>query len=118
MSWDKAGPLAWISAHAAEVLSVLGISGGSSDTFRIISSFPATVASDDVVLLVTTTGTLALPTATAGRKLVFRARGGDLTLTHSSVETFAGGLDTSLLLLDGYGVTLRGDGSRWLIFPG
>jgi len=111
--------LDYLANNAAACLEALGISGGgASDTFRIVTSFPATVASDDVVLLVTATGTIALPTPTAGRKLVFRARGGDLTLTHSSVETFSGGLDTSLSLLDGYGVTLRGDGSRWLIFPG
>lgn len=93
--------------------------GSGAETFRTISSFPATVASDDVLLLVTAAGTLPLPaTATTGRKLAIRARGGAVTLTHANIETDAGTVSTSLSLPDNSGVILRGDGTRWLIFPG
>lgn len=109
-----------VRAALAELLErvvALEAGGGGAETFRVISSFPATVASDDVVLLITTTGTLALPTPTAGRKLVFRALGGSLTLTHSAVEADSGVVGTSLSLPDNSGAILRGDGSRWLIYP-
>jgi len=96
-----------------------GGGGPGAETFRTISSFPATVASDDVLLLVTAAGTLPLPaTATAGRKLAIRARGGAVSLTHANIETDAGTVSTSLSLPDNSGVILRGDGTRWLIFPG
>lgn len=109
-----------VRAALAELLErvvALEGGGGGTETFRAISSFPATVASSDVILLITTTGTLALPTPTAGRKLVFRAFGGVLTLTHSAVEADSGVVGTSLSLPDNSAVVLRGDGSRWLIFP-
>lgn len=110
--------LSFLRANANAVLEALGLSGGGSETFRTISSFPATVASGDQVLLVTTAGTLPLPTTpTAGRRLVIRARGGAVSLTHSAVEADTGTVGTSLSLPDNSGVVLRGDGSRWLIYP-
>lgn len=83
-----------------------------SETFRIISSFPATIASDDTCLQVAVTGTLALPTATAGRVLRLKALAA-LTLTHASVENYDASLGTSTSLVAGESITLRGDGTNW-----
>jgi hypothetical protein len=90
---------------------------GGQETFRTISAFPATIAADDVVLEITASGTLALPTATAGRKLVI-INSATLTLTHSAVEQAGGGFSTSLSLIPGESVTLRGNGTQWRLSPG
>ena len=114
MSWDRIGYLAWLRANAAAVRDAIGVStgGGTPDNFRTISSFPATIPSDDVVLEVTVAGTLALPTPTAGRKLVF-INDDTLTLTASAVEQREGGFSTSLSLVAGENVCLRGNGTQW-----
>lgn len=92
------------------------------ETFRIVSAFPATVASDDVILLVTASGSIPLPTPTAGRKLVIKSRAsGDVTLTPSSgqIEQFDGTLDSALVLsAAGDAACIRGDGSNWYLYPG
>lgn len=92
-----------------------------SGGFREISSLPATVAAADEAILVTATGTLALPAPSAGRRrLSIRARGGAVTLTPASgqIEDFTGALGSSLVLSDGSGACLRSTDSAWIIFPG
>ena len=144
MAWDRTGLVAAIRQNLAAVLAALGSGtpssstvlygdgrwaapggggGSSADTFRTISAFPATIASDDVVLEITATGSLALPTPTAGRKLIFKATkasGAILTLTRASsgVEDYDGALKNSTSLIAGEGRTYRGNGSVWQIFPG
>jgi hypothetical protein len=92
--------------------------GGGGDAYRIISSFPATITSDDTCLEVTATGSLALPTPTSGRKLIFKAVGATLTLTRSSggVEDYTGSMVDSTILVPGESVALRGNGSVWRRF--
>ena len=91
---------------------------GTGDSYRIISSFPATIASDDICLEVTATGSLALPTPTAGRKLIFKAFGATLTLTRASsgVEDYSGSMVSSTSLVPGESVAFRGNGSVWRRF--
>ena len=112
--------IGWIQANASKVLDALGISGSTSDPFRTISSFPATIDIGDMALLVTASGSLPMPTPTAGRKLSLRARGGDCTLTISGnhIENFSADLTNSLVMVDGRGVVFRGDGTNWIQFPG
>ena len=91
---------------------------GTGDSYRIISSFPATIASGDTCLEVTATGSLALPTPTSGRKLIFKAVGATLTLTRASsgVEDYTGSMANSTILVPGESVVFRGNGSVWRRF--
>jgi hypothetical protein len=94
-------------------------SGGPSlEPYRIISSFPATIASGDTCFEVTASGTLALPTPTSGRKLIFKVVGATLTLTRSSsgVEDYTGSMANSTILVPGESVAFRGNGSVWRRF--
>ena len=94
--------------------------GSGSDSYRIISTFPATIGIGDVAIEVTVSGTLALPTPTSGRKLHFRTRSGaDLTLTRASsgVEGADMVLVSSTVFPANEGVTFRGIGSVWLRYP-
>jgi len=95
-------------------------SGPVVEPYRIISSFPDAIASDDTCLEVTASGTLALPTPTSGRKLVFKSVGAGLQLTRSSsgVEDYDGVKKNSTSLVSGESVCFRGNGSAWLRFAG
>ena len=114
--------LDWLTENASAVRDAIGVStgGGTLDTFRAVTTFPASVAEDDAVLLIKATGTLPMPSPTAGRKLVIRARGGACTLTISGnhIEDGSANLTNSFVLLDNAGVMFRGDGTNWIQFPG
>lgn len=99
--------------------SLLEAGGVSVDPYRIVSSLPYTVAATDEILEVRATGTLTIPAPTSRRRIVVRARGGSPTLSPVSgqIEDFTGTLGSSLVLPDGTAVTLRGNGSNWIIFP-
>ena len=61
----KSGPgmLAWLRNNAAAALDALGITpgGGTAESFREISSLPAEIEPEDQILLITTSGTLEIP---------------------------------------------------------
>lgn len=93
-----------------------GGGGGGSDApawnYREISSAPYTVASDDVVVRVTTESTLTLPAPTLSRMLVVKA--GDFSVILDG-DGYDIDLEPTYSMVALESVTLFGTGTEWLM---
>jgi hypothetical protein len=106
-----------IDAHIA-ALSAHGVTGQVVGTADAQTLSNKTLADPIITSTLTVaTGTQALPTATAGRRREYKAWGGSLTITHTSIippgQKASQGTVGSYTLQDGESIGFEADGANW-----